>query len=224
MVLARRTLSQPQYVQTVNSEAGDADVIGTEMRWRPDWRTRTAAIVAVASLGAGFAIGALSQSQPAGPMVGPAPAVSLSCHGPLPGRRLNANLSWGQPAEAVTLGTGDGRLIELDPAVSDNQRLSNAISHRYSAAGRYDVTLTARSGAAQAEATCSFLAADQVPPVAECGYPHSEASTTPSTSGAGVAQSLRPDSPFGPASPAQDASTVTRRPTAATCAPLMEEQ
>lgn len=51
-------------------------------------------------------------------------------------------------------------MIELDPAVSDNQRLSDAVTHRYTAAGRYDVTLTARSGAAQAEATCSFLAAE----------------------------------------------------------------
>jgi hypothetical protein len=83
----------------------------------------------------------------------------LSCNSPLPGGVLNVNVSWGVGADTVTLDAGDGRVIQLDPDVADNQRLSDMIRHRYETPGRYEVTLLSRSGGSEARAQCTFVAA-----------------------------------------------------------------
>jgi hypothetical protein len=78
----------------------------------------------------------------------------------LPGGVLNVNLSWSVGADTVTLDAGDGRVIQLDPDVADNQRLSDMIRHRYETPGRYEVTLLSRSGRSEARAQCTFMAAE----------------------------------------------------------------
>lgn len=83
----------------------------------------------------------------------------LTCNEPLPGRVLNVNLSWAEGADAVTMDFGDGRVVSLDPAVRDNQRLADMIGHRYGTPGRYEISLTARRGKSVAQSQCNFVAA-----------------------------------------------------------------
>ena len=165
MIISRnplRTSSCP-YGQGVDQDSGQ-EILGEDRPVRHAGRAYLAMLgVAVLAAAAGFVLGDSRAAPDARPEEGVTAFAWLSCNGPLPGGQLNVNLSWGEKSDSVTLATGDGRVIELDPSVSDNQRLADAVRHQYAeGGGRYEVTLTSRIGEAQASAACIFVAGSSV--------------------------------------------------------------
>ena len=131
------------------------DVIGNDGASPRRWPVKVISAVALLAATGGFIVGRASAPSDALP-----PTAFLDCNPPLSDRMLHVNLSWGADAESVALDAGDGHVIDLDASQQDNQQLTDAIAHQYEAQGEYMVTLTARRGRAEAEATCIFTAAD----------------------------------------------------------------
>lgn len=121
---------------------------------RPRWTEAFVGFAAGALL-VGIAGSALQQDSPSS-----SAGVVLSCNDPLPERYLNINLSWGSPADEVTLDLGDGQRKKLRPEYSDESALSAEIQHQYERAGIYQVVLTTRRASSTASAECTFNATD----------------------------------------------------------------